>query len=72
MPSGDWLWPGLWMMPQDSDYGIWPNSGEIDIVESRGNAPGYQNDGSSMGSDVIQSTLHYMGNVFWKTQAHGY
>jgi len=25
------------MMPRDSSYGQWPASGEIDIMESRGN-----------------------------------
>merc|ERR1711973_197469 len=37
MPKGDWIWPALWMMPQESVYGGWPRSGEIDICESRGN-----------------------------------
>lgn len=26
-------WPALWMMPEKSVYGGWPNSGEIDIME---------------------------------------
>jgi beta-glucanase (GH16 family) len=26
-------WPAFWMMPQDSKYGSWPRSGEIDIME---------------------------------------
>lgn len=37
MPQGDWLWPAIWMMPENSTYGDWPRSGEIDIAESRGN-----------------------------------
>lgn len=37
MPTGDWIWPALWMMPKDSVYGDWPRSGEIDIFESKGN-----------------------------------
>ncbi|KFY30524.1 hypothetical protein V494_08122, partial [Pseudogymnoascus sp. VKM F-4513 (FW-928)] len=41
MPEGDWLWPALWLVPQDDAYGVWPRSGEIDIAEVRGNAPGY-------------------------------
>ncbi len=28
------LWPAFWMLPQNTKYGIWPNSGEIDIMES--------------------------------------
>jgi beta-glucanase (GH16 family) len=37
LPKGDWLWPAIWMMPQESVYGDWPRSGEIDIMEARGN-----------------------------------
>ena len=42
LPRGDWLWPALWMLPVDDAYGPWPNSGEIDIMESRGNSPDYK------------------------------
>ena len=42
LPRGDWLWPALWMMPVDDAYGPWPMSGEIDIMESRGNGPEYK------------------------------
>jgi beta-glucanase (GH16 family) len=42
LPRGDWLWPALWMLPVDNAYGIWPQSGEIDIMESRGNGPEYK------------------------------
>ena len=27
-------WPAFWMMPKNSSYGIWPKSGEIDIMET--------------------------------------
>src|SRR5438876_2858198 len=36
LPAGTGLWPALWMMPRDSAYGGWPNSGEIDVLESKG------------------------------------
>jgi beta-glucanase (GH16 family) len=55
LPQGDWLWPAIWMMPENSAYGIWPRSGEIDIMESRGNQPGYP----AGGRDVFTSTLHW-------------
>ncbi|TNE70668.1 glycosyl hydrolase family protein [bacterium] len=36
-PNGRGFWPAFWLMPQYSVYGGWPNSGEIDIMEFRGN-----------------------------------
>lgn len=33
MPSGQGLWPSVWLMGADSDTVGWPQSGEIDIVE---------------------------------------
>lgn len=37
LPYGQGLWPAIWMMPEESKYGGWPHSGEIDIMEFRGN-----------------------------------
>jgi len=34
LPQGQKLWPAIWMMPDTSPYGGWPNSGEIDIMEN--------------------------------------
>jgi beta-glucanase (GH16 family) len=73
LPKGDWLWPAIWMMPEpqnpngDGAYGPWPASGEIDIMESRGN-PGadYPN-----GRDSVTSALYWgplpAVDAFWKT-----
>lgn len=36
LPEGTGLWPAFWMLPQNSAYGSWPDSGEIDIMEARG------------------------------------
>ena len=41
LPKGDWIWPAIWMLPTDYVYGPWPMSGEIDIMEARGNSPSY-------------------------------
>lgn len=38
MPSGQGIWPAVWMLPTDSKYGGWAACGEIDIIESRGSA----------------------------------
>lgn len=59
LPKGDWLWPALWMLPAQNAYGSWPVSGEIDIVESRGNAAGYP----PGGVDTFSSTLHWGTSV---------
>lgn len=55
LPRGDWLWPAIWMLPKDSVYGDWPLSGEIDIMEARGNSPSYP----GQGVNVVRSSLNY-------------
>uniref|UniRef100_A0A8H7Y360 GH16 domain-containing protein n=1 Tax=Psilocybe cubensis TaxID=181762 RepID=A0A8H7Y360_PSICU len=55
MPNGDWLWPAIWMLPRDNVYGPWPLSGEIDIVESRGNGIRY----TAHGSNFVQGALNW-------------
>jgi len=39
VPKGRGTWPAIWMMPQNSVYGGWPHSGEIDILEYVGYQP---------------------------------
>lgn len=36
LPKGVGTWPAIWMLPTDWQYGQWPNSGEIDIMEHVG------------------------------------
>jgi beta-glucanase (GH16 family) len=36
IPTGLGTWPAIWMMPTASNYGGWPDSGEIDIMEHVG------------------------------------
>jgi len=50
LPSGPFLWPAIWMLPQDDVYGTWAASGEIDIMEARGQDP-----------DIISQCIHYGG-----------
>ncbi|KAI9056180.1 hypothetical protein LZ554_001108 [Drepanopeziza brunnea f. sp. 'monogermtubi'] len=67
MPSGDWLWPAIWMLPVNETYGPWPLSGEIDIAESRGNNHTYEQGGNN----IVSSALHWgpdpANDAWWRT-----
>jgi beta-glucanase (GH16 family) len=54
LPKGQGIWPAIWMLPTENKFGIWPKSGEIDIMELIGNKPG-----------EVFSTVHY-GHDFWR------
>jgi beta-glucanase (GH16 family) len=47
LPAGKGLWPAIWMLPTKWEYGGWPHSGEIDIMENVGYMP-----------DSLFGTLH--------------
>nr|AAY85742.1 CCF-like protein [Aporrectodea icterica] len=59
MPVGDWLWPAIWMLPEKWEYGDWPRSGEIDIIESIGNRDFKDTNGGFIGIQKMGSTLHW-------------
>uniref|UniRef100_A0A1I8I9M8 GH16 domain-containing protein n=1 Tax=Macrostomum lignano TaxID=282301 RepID=A0A1I8I9M8_9PLAT len=73
MPTGDWIWPAIWLLPRRNEYGEWPCSGEIDLVESRGNRNLQGPDGKSAGVDQMGMTLHWGPkwplNAYSKTHA---
>ncbi len=47
LPGGRGMWPAIWMLPTDWEYGGWPSSGEIDIMENVGHNP-----------DTVFSSVH--------------
>jgi len=47
VPAGRGTWPAIWMLPTDWEYGGWPNSGEIDIMEYVGYDP-----------NTVHATIH--------------
>lgn len=54
LPKGKGIWPAIWMLPTDNAYGIWPKSGEIDIMENVGDKP-----------NEVFGTIHY-GHDYWR------
>jgi beta-glucanase (GH16 family) len=57
LPTGKGIWPALWMLPQKEDYGGWAASGEIDVMEAKGQEP-----------TQVLGTLHFGGR--WPTNTH--
>jgi beta-glucanase (GH16 family) len=56
LPIGQGVWPALWMLPQDEKYGPWAASGEIDVMEARGQEP-----------TKVHGTIHFGGR--WPANA---
>ena len=59
LPAGAGTWPAAWLLPTEQIYGNWPNSGEIDILETQSLGLGGQND--------LVGTIHF-DNLFGKKQ----
>ena len=60
LPTGQGFWPAFWLMPRDSVYGSWAASGEVDIMENRGQDPA-----------TVFGTLHFGGEYPSNTQSFG-
>lgn len=65
LPRGDWIWPALWMLPVNNAYGPWPMSGEIDIMESRGNGLAYPKEGRNF----VRGSLNW-GPLTWINEVY--
>lgn len=58
LPAGEWLSSLITFVPKDNVYGTWPASGEIKLVQSRGNREMIQN-GVNIGTEQVNSMLHF-------------
>ncbi|WP_082115727.1 glycoside hydrolase family 16 protein [Aurantiacibacter gangjinensis] len=66
-PQGQGMWPAIWMLPEESHYGSWAASGEIDILETVN--PGVTCPGCEAGGEnSIYGTLHFGGQ--WPDNAN--
>ena len=52
------MFPAIWLLPKDSKYGQWPRSGEIDVVETRGNLNYTDENGVFKNTKLSLSSLH--------------
>ena len=57
VPEAGGTWPAFWMLPTNSVYGGWPNSGEMDIMEHYGCDPGHVH------STVHNNTYNWAGGI---------
>ena len=79
MPAGDGVWPAFWMLGTDINNNQWPNCGEIDIVETRGDqypttvfgtahGPGYSGENGIVNSTNTAKALsagYHVYSVIW-------
>lgn len=67
LPRGDWIWPAIWFLPRYNQYGEWPASGEIDLMESRGNDASYPGGGINQFGSTLHFGPHWPEDAFIKT-----
>lgn len=68
------LLAALWLLPTTQKYGGWPRSGEIDLMESRGNRNITDHTGKQIGVEYFGSTMHFgpAWNINgWLTSTYG-
>lgn len=60
LPVQQGMWPAIWMMPTDEEkqYGPWPGSGEMDIMELTGPVGG-DTEKADLYPRTVHGSLHY-------------
>lgn len=66
MPSGTGIWPAFWMLPVN---GSWPKTGEIDIMELRGDEPSKSAGTVHYGASYPNN--RHDGTAYWLPQEKG-
>ncbi|AOR26131.1 glycoside hydrolase, GH16 family [Formosa sp. Hel3_A1_48] len=76
LPIGLGVWPAIWMLGHDIDENIWPNCGEIDIMEYVGRMPGkihttlHTKDSYGVSKNTKISTINDVENGFHVYKMH--
>ena len=79
VPKGDGVWPAFWLLGNDIDTNQWPSSGEIDIMETRGDqypntvfgtahGPGYSGENgivNTINTKATTSAGYHVFSVVW-------
>jgi len=60
LPQGKGFWPAFWLMPDQAIYGPWAASGEIDVMENKGDNP-----------SEVMGTIHFGGTSPHNTHSEG-
>ena len=63
LPSGQGIWPALWMLGNNIDERGWPACGEIDIMELIGNKPSISHATVHFGAD-FSNKYKYVGDDY--------
>ena len=61
MSAGDWLASTITLLPKENLYGKWPQSGEINMAETRGNPQLFEGN-ENIGVERVGVTLHFGPN----------
>jgi beta-glucanase (GH16 family) len=69
-PLGQGVWPAIWLLPAEDHYGIWPGSGEIDVMEAVNLGVRCPSCPGGLENDIY-GTLHYGSFMHHQMQQKG-
>ena len=75
VPVAQGMWPAFWMLPTDNTYGVWPQSGEVDIMETVGkeatrNSASVHTSNTGIGSPKTNTTKYTLPTGTFADEFH--